>query len=153
MDHPSARSELDLQGNKANIRKYIQTCVCNGGGSDSHRWGCLQSRWTHHCPAEYPQPGLNWVKTAAAGSGKSKKKKKDRWVNFKQELKVERSTKGADMVRWPVALPCTPSAVWEEHEDPGCFGVLRNSIYPCSVGTARSQISVDAMGWIKFGWM
>lgn len=74
VDHPSARSELDLQGDKTNIRSYVQTGVCScGGGSDSHRWGCLQSRWTRHCPAEYPQPGLNWVKRAAAGSGGSKR--------------------------------------------------------------------------------
>lgn len=76
VDHPSVRSELDLQGDKTNIRNYIQTGICNCGGSDSHRWGRLQSRWTHHCPAEYPQPGLNWVEMAAAGSEKSKRKKR-----------------------------------------------------------------------------
>lgn len=63
---------------------YSEWCLGDwkcGGGSDSHRWGCLQSRWTRHCPAEYPQPGLNWIKTAAAGSVKRKDIRNKGWIS------------------------------------------------------------------------
>lgn len=111
-----------------------------GGGADSHRWGCPQSRWTRQSPAECPPPGLNWVKMAAAGSGQSKRTKEEgSGVSLKQRSEVGRSSGAVGVGQVPAVPPCTPSAVWEEHEDPGCFGALRSLIYLCSTGTAGTQ--------------
>lgn len=57
-----------------NKRQHLQSdwYDSNGGESRSDRSGCLQSRWTRHCPAACPQPGLNWIKMADAGSGQSR---------------------------------------------------------------------------------
>lgn len=131
VDHPSVHSEPDLQGDKRNVHIQIQTGVWSCGGSESDRWGCHQIRWIRHFPAECPRPGLNWAKTAAAGSGRSSN------VRNKWQTKKPREWKVKGQV--PAALPCTPSAVWEEREDPGCFGVLRNSSYPCSAGTTNQE--------------
>lgn len=118
-------------------RQHTYHWRCKREGQGSHRWGRLQIQWTHRCFAAYREPNLSSVGMGDAGSG-GKKQLVSGLRRRKRKTKQNTRTpeKGLQL---PVGPPCTPFAVLEEREDPGCFWVLRNSSYPGSTGTAHGE--------------
>lgn len=64
---------------KYHIQTLVSMTVWRGRGCGSHRSGCLRSRWPRRCLAAYPEPGLNSVRTAGAGSGRRRDRREELW--------------------------------------------------------------------------
>lgn len=116
-------------------RRHTYHWRCKREGQGSHRWGRLQIQWTHRCFAAYREPNLSSVGMGDAGSGGKKQ-----LVSGLRRRKTKQNSRTPEKgLQLPVGPPCTPFAVLEEREDPGCFWVLRNSSYPGSIGTAHGE--------------